>query len=582
MKRPLLLRILTLFIILTMLFPLTGQASFYILNGVRFEEPDQPDIKLLLDGKELTTDVPPVIVDNRTLVPARKIFESMGAKVDWIAAERRVVITGDVKVELVIDQKEASVDGESRTLDVPATLIDDRTMVPVRFVSECLACDVDWIPETRTVTIVKPKGDFTHTLKKISYEWEEYEGRLRVALTFDQKNVNFSSFTLKEPDRLVVDMEKTLLGTTAASPVETECPMVPSIRFSQFSENPMTVRVVVDLTEAAESVISKTPDGKSLYIDFQYQGDRIYLYDDPPTIVCGGAEEADLTMKEEDGTVTVTVAKMTYDEETLAFENEFCESVEVTMAKNKSYLTIQLKEGASAALSGNRILFWKGDSDQLSDLTLNSKAKELLVVIDPGHGGAETGSVGYDEDGEESLYEKKVNLQIALRANTLLKQMGVKTLMTRMTDTDVSLSERAEIANKKDAALFVSVHNNSFTSADAMGSEVLYGSDEVLADYGISGKRLAELIQKEMVQQLERPDRGVKHTPGMAVIRLSKMPAVIVEGLFLSNPEELAMLKDPEYVERQAVAIARGIVRALNEMATYEPPAEEETDENDS
>lgn len=581
MKRTLLLRVLSLVTVLTLLFPMCTQASFYIINGVRYEEPDQSDIKLLLDGKELETDVPPVIVDNRTLVPARKIFESMGATVEWVPKERRVVITGDVKVELVIDQKEASVDGESRTLDVPATLIDDRTMVPVRFVSECLACDVDWIPETRTVAIVKPKGDFTHTLKKISYEWEEYEGRLRIALTFDQKNVSFSSFTLKEPDRLVLDMEKTLLGTTASSPVETECPMVPSIRFSQFSENPRTVRVVVDLTEAADSVISKTADGKTLYIDFQYQGDRIYLYDDPPTIVCGGAEEADLTLEEDGDIVTVTVAKMAYDEETLAFENEFCESVEVTSKKNKSYLTIQLKDGASAALSGNRILFWKGDSEQLSDLRLSAEAKDLLVVIDPGHGGAETGSVGYDEDGKESLYEKKVNLQIALRANTLLKQMGVNTLMTRMTDTDVSLSERAEIANKKGAALFVSVHNNSFTSPDAKGSEVLYGSDEVLEDYGISGKRLAELIQKEMVEQLERPDRGVKHTPGMAVIRLSKMPAVIVEGLFLSNPEELAMLKDPEYVERQAVAIARGVVRALNEMAAYEP-TEEETDEKDS
>lgn len=579
MKRPFVLRVLALVLCLTLFSSVSTQASFYILNGVRFEEPDQTDIKLLLDGKEIKTDVPPVIVDNRTLVPARKIFETMGAKVDWIAKERRVVISGDVKVELVIDQKEASVDGESRTLDVPATLIDDRTMVPVRFVSECLACDVDWDPQTRTVSVKKPQGDFTHTLKKISYEWEEYEGRLRIALSFDQKNVNFSSFTLKEPDRLVLDLDKTLLGTTAPSPVETECPMVPSIRFSQFSKNPMASRVVVDLTEPAESAISKTADGKTLYIDFQYQGDRIYLYDDPPTIVCGGAEEDDLALEQEGDIVTVTVNKMTYDAETLNFDNEFCKSVKVTTKKNKSYLTIRLTEGTKTALSGNRILFWHGDSEQLSDLTLKEEAKDLLVVIDPGHGGAETGSVGYDEDGEESLYEKKVNLQIALRANTLLKDIGVDTYMTRMTDTDVSLSERAEIANKKDAALFVSVHNNSFTSPDAKGSEVLYGSEEVLEDYGISGKRLAELIQEEMVEQLERPDRGVKHTPGMAVIRLSKMPAVICEGLFLSNPEELLMLKDPEYVEKQAVAIARGIVRALNEMVEYEPPVEDEEEE---
>lgn len=566
MKYSLLLRIVAIVLIVA-LFPISGQASFYIVNGVRYQEPNQTDIKLLLDGKELKTDVPPIIVDDRVLVPARVVFESMDAEVDWIAEERRVVISGAVKIELIIDQKEATVDGESRTLDVPATIIDDRTLVPVRFVSESLSCDVDWIPETRTVSISRPKGTFTHTLKQISYEWKEQEGRLRIALHLDQKNVGFSSFTLTNPERFVLDLDSTHLGTGVSSPVKTECPMVPQIRFSQFSENPMVVRVVVDLTETSQAAVSKSSDGKTLYIDFQYQGDRVYLYEDPPTVVCGGVDAADLKLTQNGNEAVVTVSGMVYKTETLSFENEFCKSIRVVGQNGKSTLYISLKEGVSPALSGNRILFWSGDSSSLSNLTLNENAKNLLVVIDPGHGGAETGSIGYGADGEPELYEKKVNLQIALRANTLLVQAGVKTLMTRTTDTDVSLAKRAEIANEADADLFVSIHNNSFTSPDAVGSEVLYGSDVVSEEYGISGKRLAQLIQEEMVEQLQRPDRGLKHQPGMAVIRLSKMPAVIVEGLFLSNPEELKMLQDSEYIERQAVAIARGIVRALNEMA---------------
>ena len=575
-----LIKLIAILLVLTLTFPICANASFYILNGERFEEPHQPDIKLLLDGATVTTDVPPVIVDGRTLVPVRSVFESMGAKVGWIPEERRVTVDGVAKVELVIDQKEANVDGESRTMDVPATIINDRTMVPVRFISECLSCEVKWVPEKRMVVVNRPAGDFNHTLKKISYEWEEMEGRLRIALTLDQKNVKYNTFTLKNPDRLVLDLDETYMGTGTPSPVETECPMVPTIRYSQFSRNPMVSRVVVDLTEPAEAAISKSSDGKMLYLDFQYGGDRIYLYDDPPTLVCGGAEEDDLSLELEDDTAIITVRNMTYDKETLDFDNEFCESVKVTNKKGNSILTVSLKEDAEAVLSGNRILFFNGADSNIDDLTLKDAAKKFLVVIDPGHGGVDPGSIGYDENGKESLYEKKVNLQIALRANTILKQMGVDTRMTRMTDTNVSLSERAEIANRAGADLFVSVHNNSFTSPDAAGSEVLYGDGAVPDGYRTSGKRLAQLIQKELVAQLGRPDRGIKQTPGMAVIRLSDMPAVIVESLFVSNPTDMEMLKDPEYIEKTAVAIARGIVNTLNEMTTYTPRStEKETDE---
>ena len=566
-----LIKLTAMLLVLTLILPISANASFYILNGVRYEEPHQPDIKLLLDGATLKTDVPPVIVDGRTLVPVRSVFESMGAKVDWIPEERRVTVSGNVKVELVIDQKEANVDGESRTMDVPATIINDRTMVPVRFISECLSCDVKWVPEKRTVIINRPAGNFNHTLRRISYEWEEMEGRLRIALTVDKKNVKYNTFTLKEPNRLVLDLEETYLGTGTPSPVETECPMVPTIRYSQFSRNPMVSRVVVDLTEPSEASISKSSDGKTLYLDFQYGGDRIYLYDDPPTLVCGGAEADDLTLETDGDTATVTVSRMTYPRETLKFDNEFCSGINVTTRRGNSILTISLKENAEAVLSGNRILFISGAESDITDLQLKPGAEKFLVVIDPGHGGAEPGSIGYDENGEDPLYEKRVNLQIALRANTILKQMGVNTQMTRMTDTNVSLSERAEIANRAGADLFVSVHNNSFSSPDAAGSEVLYGSGAVPDGYRTSGKRLAQLIQKEMVAQLGRPDRGIKQTPGMAVIRLTECPAVIVECLFVSNPTDMAMLKDSEHIEKMAVAIARGVVNSLNEMVNYTP-----------
>ena len=107
------------------------------------------------------------------------------------------------------------------------------------------------------------------------------------------------------------------------------------------------------------------------------------------------------------------------------------------------------------------------------DYTLHEKAKEKLVVIDPGHGGDEVGSEA-KQDGRTIAQEKDINLAISLKLNALLKQAGVKTYMTREDDSTVGLFDRPEIANNLNADLFVSVHSNSFTSPDAYGTETLY------------------------------------------------------------------------------------------------------------
>lgn len=113
-------------------------------------------LQLTIDGKPLTTDVPPTIVDGRTLVPVRAIFESLGTTIAWDEATQTVTATNDTTtIALVIDKDIAMVNGESKTLDVPAKIIDGRTMVPARFVAEALNCTVGWDADTQTVTITK-------------------------------------------------------------------------------------------------------------------------------------------------------------------------------------------------------------------------------------------------------------------------------------------------------------------------------------------------------------------------------------------------------------------------------------------
>ncbi len=124
-------------------------SSFCIMNVSADES-----IKITVNGKELILDQMPVIVDGRTLIPLRGISEALGAEVIYTDSTKRVTATrDDVVVKLKIGSQEAYVDEHKKTLDVPAEIINSRTMVPVRFVSEAFGSDVKWDDATRTVII---------------------------------------------------------------------------------------------------------------------------------------------------------------------------------------------------------------------------------------------------------------------------------------------------------------------------------------------------------------------------------------------------------------------------------------------
>lgn len=131
-------------------------------NAIRFggmpegvpQSPASDEIKISVNGNLLTPDVPPVIIDDRTLVPLRAIFEALNAEVTWNGDERTAVAIGrgnTIRLRVgdnLLYKNEAAVQ-----LDVPAQIVNDRTMIPVRAVAEAMDCSVDWIPETKTVVI---------------------------------------------------------------------------------------------------------------------------------------------------------------------------------------------------------------------------------------------------------------------------------------------------------------------------------------------------------------------------------------------------------------------------------------------
>ena len=138
------------------------------------------DIKITIDGVELHTETSSKIVNNRTLVPMRAIFEAMGAKVEWDNKTRTAIgIKDHAKINLQINNPEASINGKEITLDSPAIIDNDRTLVPVRFIAESLGSNVSWNNKTRTVVIKnKSKNEVLEYTEEKYFEFDKEKGEI--------------------------------------------------------------------------------------------------------------------------------------------------------------------------------------------------------------------------------------------------------------------------------------------------------------------------------------------------------------------------------------------------------------------
>ncbi len=170
-----------------------------------------------------------------------------------------------------------------------------------------------------------------------------------------------------------------------------------------------------------------------------------------------------------------------------------------------------------------------------------------LVVIDPGHGGADRGTHW------NGLSEKILTLDVAKRVETILRDEGVTTVMTRRSDRTVSLDDRAIMANRFPESLLVSIHFNASTDTGINGYETFYRSD--------AGKQVAEAIQKSLAKSVPGRSRGITNN-NFAVLTRTKGVAVLIECGFISNKAEAGRCGDAEFRQKLAEAIARGVLKA--------------------
>jgi N-acetylmuramoyl-L-alanine amidase len=171
-----------------------------------------------------------------------------------------------------------------------------------------------------------------------------------------------------------------------------------------------------------------------------------------------------------------------------------------------------------------------------------------VIVVDPGHGGPDPGTIG------NGIYEKHVTLPISLRLGRILQQMGYSVVYTRTEDIDLDLEPRVRLAERVNAEVFVSVHANALEarSAEVSGVETYHARGSSIS------RQLASFVHDQVISGTGALDRGVRGA-GFYVIKHTSMPAILVETGFVTNPREAANLNNPAYQDRMAASIARGV-----------------------
>jgi N-acetylmuramoyl-L-alanine amidase len=394
--------------------------------------------------------------------------------------------------------------------------------------------------------------------------------------------VEFEAAHLRSPDRIYFDLQKAHVGPKiAGKSIDFESGLLKSLRVGQ--NKPDVVRVVLDASG------TKTDYSASLV------GHPVRLVIDilpatapAPTVASNDAPAAALAS----GTAMSHTPR-----ETVAVKRNVPASLD-SPAPNRTPLdpevSARLANGKKAAAATEPPSIAQPTRDGQRSLTRVLGLKISRIVIDPGHGGHDTGTIG-----PHGLMEKDLCLDVALRLGHIIEQKlpGAEVIYTRKDDTFIPLEQRTAIANEAKADLFISIHANSSRDHDARGVETYYlnfatsqeSMEVAMRENAYSDKSMHDL--EDLVQKIARNDkieeskelatdiqdalshrlqlvsssernRGVKRAPFVVLIG-ANMPSVLAEISFVSNPTDEKMLKKPDQRERIAIGLYRGIATYL-------------------
>jgi len=396
--------------------------------------------------------------------------------------------------------------------------------------------------EMNTVTDVSYKSDGSASLITIT-------GNRTPAVTISN---------LTNPSRLVIDIPFSKIDVKEM-PISNH--FVTALRTGQFEEN--TARVVLDLKDKVK--YSVTHSGNSTVVRIEEPTYKNILYNnDTKTIMLAKDSSAPISA----GSIVKT-DKYSKGQYVFTLPGNYSAvygygDYEVN-DNNLRNISIQTTGGATQITANEKKVFEAVITEDSQYIYITFKnPKEVytkVVVIDPGHGGSDPGTSGFGVD--EKTYTLDIAMQLMDMLNENFAYTGVKAYATRTDDTYMSRFERGPYANEI-GDLFVSIHLNSAAPNQVPnGTETYYYPHSNDATIGISTQKTADIFQKNLLSVLGATDRKVKEN-SYTVLLETKIPSVLCEIGFLSNPEEAAKLKTPAYRQMSAQALYSAIMETFS------------------
>ncbi|USG66326.1 N-acetylmuramoyl-L-alanine amidase family protein [Brevibacillus ruminantium] len=567
----------------TRLYPLFALLFLLIFPGWAAAAGNNAEqaVQLLIGGQAVKPDVPPIIEQGRTLVPVRVIAEGLGAQVDWNQDTRTAVIElGQQKLQLTVGSKNALVNGKKVQLDAVPLMRNQRMLLPLRFVAESLGVTVGWDNASRTV-IANESPDIRFNGNKPTKGIKGFQqgDKLYLSAQAVAESAGKSAHVWKHPERgFTIDgeltlplevLEEELGGQFTWKQEKNQVDIERLAHLSAVRYDDKVVRIQTSLAVTANAFVLQGPHRIVLDLpQTELDQDLLDKLEKGSQSEKARSDEREVSSKELEADrddVHTEVSKENQQEADTSEQAD--EDIEVSemnasqkdsgepAGKSELIADVRYSQYSSSPQTVRVVIELNQKSAYNLEYTsegievkLNPVPKKtgFRIVVDAGHGGSDKGASGVNGN-----HEKEFTLSVANKLVQLLKQYPeFQVEATRTTDEYLKLEERVAFANERDADLFLSIHANSFTNQTAGGTETFY--------YNANSKAFAEVVHRHLQGATQFPNRGVKNT-GFYVIKHTKMPAVLTETGFLSNPGENAKLTSPAFQQKVAEALAAAI-----------------------
>lgn len=584
------------------------------------------EVFVAINGNKLTgLKMPPIVLNNFTLVPAREVFEAMGATVEWKKDLEQVYVKyNDKLVVIPIGSTKAYVNGQATTMQTAAKIINNKTMIPLRFVATSLGMQVSWDTKTRVADIDTgniSSGDVVEVT-------EETTTTVAPVITTTTEQTTTTETTTEETTTVASTTETTTEQTTAA-----EVNNISAITFSKGNSYKDIITIEGDYNPDVSKAFSS--DNKTLTLSINNaklvadkgnidEGAYIssgYYYQNNGNVVTVSLNLKDSNMAVDirqlgnnKTTVTVTYASSNstdsnnssssnsnsslsgncgYDAENARFYFKNNGSVNIkNIIESDNYNDLNYKltlNGDYTSIFSNTT--YPVNSSYINNIVVNSTAtstvitfseKKIMTVLMSEADGyiyikpvlpkeryskiivLDAGHGGSDPGASgNGLIEKNLTLSMLNKARALFDSDGtIKCYATRTTDTYPSFNDRTDLGNEVGDA-FISIHINAAANTSAAGTETysLYANDQ---GNGLTSYGLASEVLKNLLSQLGTKDRKVK-SENWIVLRQSKIPASLIEIGFITNSGDAAIMGSDAGQQKVAQAIFDSVKNLFNQ-----------------